>query len=45
VPLVEITAMTFGPYGVGRVDGKSVMVPHSVPGDLVDVSIESEHGV
>jgi 23S rRNA (uracil1939-C5)-methyltransferase len=34
--------MTFGPYGVGRVDGKSVMVPHSVPGDLVDISIESE---
>jgi 23S rRNA (uracil1939-C5)-methyltransferase len=44
VPLVEITAMTFGPYGVGRVNGKSVMVPHSVPGDLVDVSIQSEHG-
>jgi len=44
VPLVEITAMTFGPYGVGRVDGKSVMVPHSVPGDLLDVTIESEHG-
>lgn len=36
--------MTFGPYGVGRVDGKSVMVPHSVPGDLVDVTIQSEHG-
>jgi len=44
VPLVEITAMTFGPYGVGRVDGKSVMVPHSVPGDLLEVTIQSEHG-
>ena len=44
MPLVEITAMTFGPYGVGRIDGKSVMVPHSVPGDLLDVTIESEHG-
>jgi 23S rRNA (uracil1939-C5)-methyltransferase len=43
VPLVEITAMTFGPYGVGRVDGRSVMVPHSVPGDLLDVTIQSEH--
>lgn len=36
--------MTFGPYGVGRVDGKLVMVPHSVPGDLLDVAIQSEHG-
>jgi 23S rRNA (uracil1939-C5)-methyltransferase len=36
--------MTFGPYGVGRIDGKSVMVPHSVPGDLLDVTIQSEHG-
>ncbi len=35
--------MTFGPYGVGRVDGRSVMVPHSVPGDLLDVTIQSEH--
>jgi 23S rRNA (uracil1939-C5)-methyltransferase len=44
VALVEITAMTFGPYGVGRVDGKSVMVPHSVPGDLLEVTLQSEHG-
>jgi 23S rRNA (uracil1939-C5)-methyltransferase len=44
VPLVEITAMTFGPYGVGRVDGRSVMVPHSAPGDLLEVTIQSEHG-
>src|SRR5262245_13834523 len=36
--------MTFGPYGVGRVDGKSVMVPDSVVGDLLDVTIQSEHG-
>ena len=36
--------MTFGPYGVGRIEGKSVMVPHSVPGDLLDVTIQSEHG-
>ncbi|HTR63350.1 MAG TPA: class I SAM-dependent RNA methyltransferase [Candidatus Binataceae bacterium] len=42
--LVEITAMTFGPYGVGRLEGKSVMVPHSVPGDSLEVSVESERG-
>ncbi len=35
--------MTFGPYGVGRLDGKTVMVSHSVPGDLLDVTLISEH--
>ena len=42
--LVDITAMTFGPYGVGRLDGKSVMVPHSAPGDSLDVTIQFERG-
>ena len=41
---VDITAMTFGPYGVGRLEGKSVMVPHSAPGDSLDVAVESERG-
>ncbi len=36
---VEITAMTFGPYGVGRLDGKAVMVPHAAPGDLLEVTV------
>jgi 23S rRNA (uracil1939-C5)-methyltransferase len=44
MPLVEITAMTFGPYGVGRVDGKSTMVPNAVPGDLAEVTVQSERG-
>ena len=34
---VEISAMTFGPFGVGRRDGKAVMVPGSVVGDKLDV--------
>lgn len=38
MPEVEITAMMFGPYGVGRLDGVTVMVPHSVPGDLLEVT-------
>jgi len=42
MPQLEITGMTFGPYGVGRIDGKSVMVPNAAPGDLLEVSIESE---
>jgi 23S rRNA (uracil1939-C5)-methyltransferase len=39
---LEITAMTFGPYGVGRLDGKTVMVPNAAFGDLLEVEIESE---
>jgi 23S rRNA (uracil1939-C5)-methyltransferase len=42
MPEVEINAMTFGPYGVGRIDGKSVMVPHAAPGDLLEVEFRSE---
>jgi 23S rRNA (uracil1939-C5)-methyltransferase len=44
VPLIDITAMTFGPFGVGRLDGKSVMVPHSVAGDSLEVTIQAERG-
>jgi 23S rRNA (uracil1939-C5)-methyltransferase len=32
---LEITALSYGPYGIGRVDGKAVMVPHTAPGDRV----------
>ncbi len=36
--------MTFGPYGVGRLDGKAVMVPHAAPGDLLEVTVVQERG-
>ncbi len=39
---IEITAMTFGPFGVGREDGKAVMVPRAVAGDTLEVEIVSE---
>jgi 23S rRNA (uracil1939-C5)-methyltransferase len=42
MPEIEINTMTFGPYGVGRIDGKSVMVPQAVPGDLLEVAVTSE---
>jgi 23S rRNA (uracil1939-C5)-methyltransferase len=42
MPEIEINAMTFGPDGVGRIDGKSVMVPQAVPGDLLEVVVTSE---
>src|SRR5260370_15933792 len=39
---VEISAMTFGPFGVGRREGKAVMVAHSVVGDRLEVAPVSE---
>src|SRR5208282_1018009 len=42
MPEIEISAMTFGPFGVGRQDGKAVMVAGSVAGDRLDVEIVSE---
>jgi 23S rRNA (uracil1939-C5)-methyltransferase len=32
---LEIDALSYGPYGVGRLDGKAVMVPHTAPGDQI----------
>ena len=34
--------MTFGPFAVGRLDGKAVMVPSAVPGDLLEVTVIQE---
>jgi 23S rRNA (uracil1939-C5)-methyltransferase len=42
MPQIEISAMTFGPFGVGRHDGKAVMVPGAVVGDKLEVEIVSE---
>jgi 23S rRNA (uracil1939-C5)-methyltransferase len=41
MPEIEISAMTFGPFGVGREDGKAVMVAGAVAGDRLDVEIVS----
>jgi 23S rRNA (uracil1939-C5)-methyltransferase len=42
MPEVEITGVSFGPFGLANLDGKKVMVPNAVPGDVVEVEIESE---
>jgi 23S rRNA (uracil1939-C5)-methyltransferase len=36
---LEIGSLSYGPYGVGRIDGKTVMVPKTVPGDRVAARI------
>ncbi len=42
MPQLEIETMTIGPFGVGHLDGKTVMVPNVAPGDLADVRMKSE---
>ena len=42
MPEIEISAMTFGPFGVGRHDGRALMVPGAVAGDRLEVEIVSE---
>ena len=42
MPQLEVTAMTFGPFGVGHLDGKTVMVANTAPGDIVEVEIASD---
>ncbi len=32
---LDIDRLSYGPYGIGRSDGKAIMVPHSAPGDRV----------
>jgi 23S rRNA (uracil1939-C5)-methyltransferase len=41
MPEIEVSAMTFGPYAIARVDGLTVMVPNAAPGDRLEVSIAS----
>ena len=36
---LEINALSYGPHGIGRVDGKAVMVPHTAPGDQIEARI------
>jgi 23S rRNA (uracil1939-C5)-methyltransferase len=42
MPQVTISAMTFGPYGLGRVGGRTAMVAGAAPGDELEVAITSE---
>jgi len=40
---LEIDALSYGPYGIGRLNGKAVMIPATAPGDtLVARILESK---
>src|SRR5689334_10187520 len=36
---LEIDSLSYGPYGIGRLDGKAIMIPHTAPGDKVEVRV------
>src|ERR1043166_1713947 len=36
---LEIDALAYGPYGIGRLEGKVIMVPNTAPGDTILASI------
>jgi 23S rRNA (uracil1939-C5)-methyltransferase len=36
---LEIDALSYGPYGIGRLHGKAVMIPATAPGDTVAARI------
>lgn len=39
---LEINRLSYGPYGIGRVEGRVLMVPHSAPGDTVVARVVEE---
>ncbi len=39
---IEIESMTYGPYGVGHLNGKTVLAPNAAPGDLIEADVVSE---
>src|SRR5712692_6789473 len=41
IPQVQVSALTFGPCAIARVDGKSVMIPAALPGEVLEIEIGS----
>ena len=42
MPEIQITAMSFGPYAIARLDGRTIMVPNAAPGDRLQVAIATQ---
>ncbi len=43
LPALTIDSLTHGPWGLGRSDGKVVLVPMTAPGDRVAAEVVEEH--
>jgi 23S rRNA (uracil1939-C5)-methyltransferase len=39
---LDIDRLSYGPYGIGRVDGRVLMVPHTAPGDTITAKVIEE---
>ena len=39
---ITIDALSYGPYGIGRDEGRVILVPSTVPGDRVRVTIREQ---
>lgn len=39
---LEIDRLSYGPYGIGRVEGRVLMIPHTAPGDTVTAHVVEE---
>ena len=39
---LEIDRLSYGPYGIGRVEGRVLMVPHTAPGDTIVARVVEE---
>ncbi len=40
---IAIDDMTLGPYGIGRSEGKAILVANAAPGDVLRISIAESH--
>ena len=39
---LDIDRLSYGPYGIGRVEGRVMMVPHTAPGDTIAARVVEE---